>query len=473
MRALVTALILLRARRSGRRRRAADRDPHRRAERARRPEARGRGRREGGQALHGRERERPVVKRGRLKRAKGSPKPWRRAATADLGVLKAGRYRVRAAGKTSRPWVVSPTARSALVRRLLGLFAANADGDEPSRVFGPAHRNDAIVKGGPYDGQRFDLTGGWRDAGDNLKITQPAAFAVAELELAARLSPADAPALHATADVGLRWLLKAHPRPDLFIGIVGDVRDHNTGFRDPAKDDADTRQGVGIRYAYPTTSSNIMGSAAAALALAAQRSEGAQRDDLPDRRARVVRGRQADERDHEARGRERRGLLSRQHLHRRPRVRRARAAPRDRRPGAARRGDRLLPPRQRRRPALRRHRARHGRAARRRRALRRPRRAEARRRRLRCAAQGRERGARTGGEPRRSPPRRSSPSARCRTTAAAARSPPRPSAPASPPMACESPRARATTCSAAMRGGGASWSGAAPSTPSTRTTRRS
>ena len=219
-----------------------------------------------------------VVKRGRLKRAKGSPKPWRRAATADLGVLKAGRYRVRAAGKTSRPWVVSPTARSALVRRLLGLFAANADGDEPSRVFAPAHRNDAIVKGGPYDGQRFDLTGGWRDAGDNLKITQPAAFAVAELQLAARLSPADAPALHATADVGLRWLLKAHPRPDLFIGIVGDVRDHNTGFRDPAKDDADTRQGVGIRYAYPTTSSNIMGSAAAALALAAQRSEGAQRD---------------------------------------------------------------------------------------------------------------------------------------------------------------------------------------------------
>jgi endoglucanase len=219
-----------------------------------------------------------VVKRGRLKRAKGSPKPWRRAATADLGVLRPGRYRVRAAGKTSRPWVVSDGARSALVRRLLGLFAANADGDEPSRVFGPAHRNDAIVRGGPYGGQRFDLTGGWRDAGDNLKITQPAAFAVAELQLAARLSPADAPALHATADVGLGWLLKAHPRPDLFIGIVGDVRDHNTGFRDPAKDDADTRQGVGIRYAYPTTSSNILGSAAAALALAAQRSEGAQRD---------------------------------------------------------------------------------------------------------------------------------------------------------------------------------------------------
>jgi hypothetical protein len=219
-----------------------------------------------------------VVKRGRLKRAKGSAKPWRRAATADLGVLRPGRYRVRAAGRTSRPWVVSDAARSALVRRLLGLFAVNADGDEPNRVFGPAHRNDAIVRGGPLDGQRIDLTGGWRDAGDNLKITQPAAFAVAELELAAQLAPEDAPALHATADVGLRWLLKAHPQPGVFVGIVGDVRDHSTGFRDPAKDDADTHQGIGIRYAYTTTSSNILGSAAAALALAAQRSEGAQRD---------------------------------------------------------------------------------------------------------------------------------------------------------------------------------------------------
>ena len=199
-----------------------------------------------------------VVRRGRLKRAKGSPKPWRRAATADLGVLKAGRYRVRAAGKTSRPWVVSPTARSALVRRLLGLFAANADGDEPSRVFGARAP------------QRRDRQGRARTTGS--ASTSPAAGATPATTSRSR-SPRRSPSRSCSsprgsarptrrrctpaADVGLRWLLKAHPRPDLFIGIVGDVRDHNTGFRDPAKDDADTRQGVGIRYAYPTTSSNI------------------------------------------------------------------------------------------------------------------------------------------------------------------------------------------------------------------------
>jgi endoglucanase len=221
-----------------------------------------------------------TVARGRLRKAPGSPRPWRYAATADLSaVASPGRYRVKAIGLTSRRWVVDPGARSRLIRRLLRLFAVNSDGTEPNPVFGPAHLNDAIVKGGPLDGQRIDLTGGWRDAGDNLKIAQPAAFAVAYLNLAARLAPADAAALHAAGDVGARWLLKAHPRPDLFIVLVGDSRDH-VGFRDPARDDTDTRDGVGIRYAYPSTSSNVAGMVAGALALTAARSEGASRDGL-------------------------------------------------------------------------------------------------------------------------------------------------------------------------------------------------
>lgn len=213
-----------------------------------------------------------VVLAGRLKKATGPVAPWRYAASADLSkVTRPGRYRVRAAGLLSRAWVVDPNARPQLVRRLLKPFALNSDGNEPNPVFGPAHLNDALVKGGPYDGQRVDLVGGWRDAGDQLKITQPAAFAVALLELSARLDPGDAPAIHQTADVGVRWLLKAHPHPDLFIGLVGDDRDHSTGFRDPAQDDANTVDGVGIRHAYPTTSANVLGETAAALALAAQR----------------------------------------------------------------------------------------------------------------------------------------------------------------------------------------------------------
>lgn len=222
-----------------------------------------------------------TVLRGPLRRAAGSPRPWRFAATADLSGIKApGRYRVKAAGLTSRPWVVGTGTRSAMVRRLLQIFRANSDGNEANPIFGPAHLKDAIVKGGPLDGRRLDLTGGWRDAGDNVKLAHTTAFAVAYLHLAARLAPADAAALYAASDVGVRWLLKAHPQPEVFIVLVGDERDHSTPWRDPAGDDKDSRPGIGVRFAYPSTTSNVAGSVAGALALAAARSEGSRRETL-------------------------------------------------------------------------------------------------------------------------------------------------------------------------------------------------
>jgi hypothetical protein len=220
-----------------------------------------------------------LVLAGRLRAVRGTPAPWAHAAAADLSRVRApGRYVVRVGGVRSRPWVVQADVREAAVRRLLRVFAVNADGTEPNPVYGPAHLNDAIVRGGPYDGQRFDLTGGWRDAGDFLKFAQTTGWAVSYLHLAAQLDPGNADALRLTAAVGERWLLKAHPRPGLFVGIVGDARDHETGFRDPAADDADTRQGVGIRYAYPTVSTEVLGEAAAGLAWAAADTTGPARD---------------------------------------------------------------------------------------------------------------------------------------------------------------------------------------------------
>lgn len=222
-----------------------------------------------------------VVLRGTLKRASGPAAPWRYAATADLSTLsKPGRYRVRAAGATSRAWRVDAGAGGALVRRLLRIFDVNADGAEPNPVFAPSHLDDAIAADGPRAGQRIDLTGGWRDAGDNLKFASTTAFAVSALEYAARLDPSNAAALRRRADVGVRWLLKAHPAPGEFYALVGDERDHGTGFRDPAADDKNATPGVGIRYAYTSTSTNVLGKVAGALGLAAARSEGAARDVL-------------------------------------------------------------------------------------------------------------------------------------------------------------------------------------------------
>jgi hypothetical protein len=223
-----------------------------------------------------------AVLSGKLTRAPGNSVPWRHAALADLSAITApGAYRVVIGRLRSRPWVVDDRASITPIATLLRFFDANSDGSEPSALHGPAHLNDAEVADGPYKGQHFDLTGGWMDAGDMVKFTQTIGHSAAVLQAAARLDPEQAPALNAAADVGVRWLVKAHPAPDLFIAQVGDERDHDIGFRDPAKDDASRQPGIGVRLAYPAVGSDLAGKAAASLAMAADRAApGPERDAL-------------------------------------------------------------------------------------------------------------------------------------------------------------------------------------------------
>lgn len=221
-----------------------------------------------------------VVLTGRLTAATGSPAPWRRAAIADLSaVRKPGRYTVRVGALSGRAWKVRSRASSEGVTTILRYFDANRDGDEPSAAHGPVHQNDAaaLVTGGPHGGQPVDVAGGWMDAGDTLKFTHTTAYAAAMLEYAARIDATDAAQLRMAADTGIRWLVKAHPSPDLFIAQVGDSRDHDLGFRDPATDDLSPLPGIGTRLAYTGMGGDLGGKAALALALAAGRATGAER----------------------------------------------------------------------------------------------------------------------------------------------------------------------------------------------------
>ena len=211
-----------------------------------------------------------VVLRGRLQSARGKPDPWEHTFRADLSRITApGRYRVSVGKLRSRPWTVTDGAEAPGIDAILGYFRANRDGSEPSPIHGPAHLNDAVVhpESPVAPGQAIDMTGGWMDAGDMIHFTQTTAFATAMLEASARLAPANAAALTAEADVGLRWLLKAHPAPGVFVAQVGDERDHDLGFRDPAVDDASAEPGIGVRFAYPEIGGDLGGKAATALAL--------------------------------------------------------------------------------------------------------------------------------------------------------------------------------------------------------------
>lgn len=217
-----------------------------------------------------------LVLRGRLRPVSGTAAPWPSAFRADLSPIhRPGAYRIRIAGRVSRPWWIAPQGSAPLIRLILRFFEANRDGREPARLHGPAHLHDAAVVGGRYAGQSFDLTGGWMDAGDMLHFTQTTAYATLVLEAAARLDREHRVQLEAEADVGVRWLLKAHPADDLFVTQVGDVRDHFRGFSNPSGDDSSGLKGIEHRVAFhwgEGVGGDIGGKAAAALALAAERS---------------------------------------------------------------------------------------------------------------------------------------------------------------------------------------------------------
>jgi len=223
-----------------------------------------------------------VVLTGHLKRAprtarapQTGPLPWRYAETADLSALTTpGNYRVRVGRMTSLPWQIYDGAAADLRDALLAFYPIANDGNEFSPVHGVSHLHDArLVTNDAMDirnGQDFDLTGGWMDAGDPDKWVFTIGFATWALEAGARLEPS-VTGLQSTADVGLRWLLKMHPPGStLFVGQVGNAsweRD-NFGFRDPSTDDSNAEQEVNHRRAYETKRSDVAGKAAAALALA-------------------------------------------------------------------------------------------------------------------------------------------------------------------------------------------------------------
>ncbi len=226
---------------------------------------------------------------GTLDHVEGTPAPWAHAALADFSdVTDPGIYVVRVGDVESAPITVEADPYPEILDSLLGIYDANADGAEPSSYHGASHLHDARskIRNGPLKGDRVDVTGGWMDSGDQLKFTVTIAYAATMVGLAARNEPAMAGQLGEVADVGTRWLLKAHPSKRVFVSQVGDVdADHNSGFRDPVDDDSSSVKLLAHRPSLVLTDktggADVAGLASAALALAAQRApQGRQRDRL-------------------------------------------------------------------------------------------------------------------------------------------------------------------------------------------------
>ena len=116
------------------------------------------------------------------------------------------------------------------------------------------HQHDGRTAYGPRpESTHIDVTGGWHDAGDQLKYLITSSNATARMLLAYELEPekfgdvVDAlghPSPNGIPDVldeakwGLDWMHKMHPAPDELYHQVADDRDH-IGWKWPHQDKSD------------------------------------------------------------------------------------------------------------------------------------------------------------------------------------------------------------------------------------------
>lgn len=163
------------------------------------------------------------------------------------------------------------------------------------------HQKDGRSFFGPMPDSTFvDLSGGWHDAGDQLKYLITSSYATAHMLMAYEMYPdrfedkvnaLGQPIPNGIPDIldeakwGLDWLHKMHPAPDQLFHQVADDRDHR-GFKIPNQDNSDygwgensyrvgyfatgKPQGLMSYQSEATGVANLAGRSAAAMALAAQ-----------------------------------------------------------------------------------------------------------------------------------------------------------------------------------------------------------
>jgi endoglucanase len=223
-------------------------------------------------------------------------------------VREEGIYFIRSGEDTSRHFLIDRQAYSKIPDKLLKYMRQQQCGYNPfwDQV---CHSLDGRVMYAPIPDSTFiDVSGGWHDAGDDLKYLLTGSYATAVMLLAYEMQPAifadthdkwghslpnGIPDVLDEARWGLDWMHKLHPRRDQLYHQVGDDRDH-IGWKYPFRDSSDYGWGKGsYRVAYfadgkpqglgPYQSdsdgiANLAGRFAAAMAIAAR----IWRDDLSD-----------------------------------------------------------------------------------------------------------------------------------------------------------------------------------------------
>ena len=178
-----------------------------------------------------------------------------------------GKFFLQLGNVRSNTFVIRPHAAAELPDQLLEFMRQQRCGYNPF-VDAVCHSFDGRTAYGPMPaGSYLDASGGWHDAGDQLKYLLTSSNATAQLLLAYQMASAGRkgtvalvdrfnglgqPGSNGVADLldearwGLEWMLKLHPTPDQLYHQVADDRDHK-GFRLPQNETVDYGWGPG-RY---------------------------------------------------------------------------------------------------------------------------------------------------------------------------------------------------------------------------------
>ena len=242
-----------------------------------------------------------TVKAFKLKASESSWHPFSHSYTIDFSEIEEkGKYFLEIRGQEVRSEAFSIGAYPAWQEDVVSFIRTQRCGFNPfTGEF--CHQEDGLsFFGTREDSTRIDATGGWHDAGDQLKYLITSSNTTARLLMTYQMNPdgftdsvgaRGLAGANGLADIldearwGLEWILKLHPGPGELYHQVADDRDHR-GFKLPHEENADygwgsnsfrpvyfadgKPQGLSKYKSEATGIANLAGRSAATLALGYQ-----------------------------------------------------------------------------------------------------------------------------------------------------------------------------------------------------------
>lgn len=218
-----------------------------------------------------------VIIKGKIERSTGKYAAFPYSYRINFNSLtEKGTYKIKINGVYSYSFKVEKNVYSGIPAKLLTFFTVQRCGYTNPFMHEICHKADAtsLIENGITINKSVDVTGGWHDAGDYVKIINTTAYATYSLLFAYELNKSkfqfdnnnnQIPDLLEEAKIGLDWLLRCNFEKFKLITQVQDLRDHSFGWRLPEKDTLEFD-----RPAFVGMGKNIIGIYAATMSLASR-----------------------------------------------------------------------------------------------------------------------------------------------------------------------------------------------------------